>query len=319
MTRCLVITGPTASGKTRLAVELARRFNGEIVGADSRQVFRGMDIGTGKDLAEYSEGGAAVPYHLIDVVDPGDDFHLFKYLELARDAIGGIAARGRLPVVAGGTPLYIKALLEGYDQEGGAPDPELRSSLEAKSTDELLGILGREADERLYRRTDKTQRRRIIRSIELARNGATVTPEPIIGDSLVLAPFYDRKTIHERIRMRLEERLANGMVDEVRRLHAEGLSWERMEWLGLEYRYIARMLEGRLDEASVREQLLARIRQFCKHQDGWFRHFERDGWKIHWIRGGDVEEAAGLVGKWLGGQELPEPAIRLDDIRYGSN
>lgn len=305
--RCLVITGATATGKTRLAVALARRFDGEVVSADSRQVYRGMDIGTGKDLSEYNTGGAPVAYHLIDVVEPDSDFHLFRYLELARAAVDEISARGHLPVVAGGTPLYLKAMLDGYDQEGGAPDPEFRREMALLPLEQLVEQLQNTAPEQLFLRTDLTQKRRVIRALELARSGRTVTPRPIIGDSLVLAPFYPRKVIHERIAARLDARLADGLIEEARTLHARGMSLERMDWMGLEYRYAAKVLAGELTVPQMRDKLLARIRQFCKRQEGWFRKLEREGHVIYWIPGGDPEAAAALVAKWLRGESLPAP------------
>ena len=316
MIRSLIVTGPTASGKTHLAVELSRRFNGEIVSADSRQVYRGLDIGTGKDLEEYGSGADAVPYHLIDIVEPNEEFHLFKYLDVARNALLDITSRGRLPVVAGGSVLYVKALLDGYDQNGGAPNAELRAELETLPLDTLIEMLRKEASPALFQRTDMTQKRRVIRSIELARFGETVKPVPLIDDSLVIAPFFDRKTIHARIEKRLDERLAAGMLEEVQHLHEQGMSWERMDWLGLEYRFAAKALTGELTVPQMRDMLLAHIRQFCKHQDGWFRKLERDGRRIHWIREGNLEEAAALVAKWLAGEPLPEPTIRLNNIRY---
>ena len=316
MIRSFVVTGPTASGKTHLAVELARRFNGEIVSADSRQVYRGLDIGTGKDLEEYGNGADAVPYHLIDIVEPNEEFHLFKYLDMARKALQDISSRRKLPIVAGGTVLYVKALLDGYDQDGGAPNAKLRAELETQPLETLIEMLRKEASPALFQRTDMTQKRRVIRSIELARFGETIKPVPLIDDSLVIAPFFDRKTIHARIEKRLDERLAAGMLEEVQRLHDEGMSWERMDWLGLEYRFAAKALTGELTVPQMRDMLLAHIRQFCKHQDGWFRKLERDGHRIYWIREGNLEEATALVAQWLAAAPLPEPSIRLNNIRY---
>ncbi len=319
MSRGLVVTGPTASGKTRLAVRLAMRFGGEIISADSRQVYRGMDIGTGKDLCEYTVDGVNVPYHLIDIVEPTEEFHLFKFIELVRKALEEIEGRGRLPVIAGGTPLYINALLDGYDQSGGAPDMELRHELSSKELPELVELLRREASEHLFNRTDLSQKRRVIRGIELARNGVSIAPVPMIDDSLIIAPFYTRSEIHERVRRRLVDRMDAGLVEEAERLHDGGVSWERMEWFGLEYRFASRYLRGMLTRQEMFDQLLAHIRQFCKHQDGWFRNFERSGKVIYWIQGGDFESAASLVEKWLRGDELPEPSIRMNDIRYGGD
>ena len=145
----------------------------------------------------------------------------------------------------------------------------------------------------------------------------SVAPVPVIDERLIIAPFYTRSEIHERVRKRLEERLDAGLLDEVARLHDDGVPWERMEWFGLEYRFASRHLRGELTREEMFEQLLAHIRQFCKHQDGWFRSFERSGKVIYWIPGGDLESAAALVEKWLAGEALPEPSIRMNDIRYG--
>ena len=319
MSRGLVVTGPTASGKTRLAVRLAMRFGGEIISADSRQVYRGMDIGTGKDLCEYTVDGVNVPYHLIDIVEPTEEFHLFKFIELVRKALEKIEGRGRLPVIAGGTPLYINALLDGYDQSGGAPDMELRRELSSKELPELVEMLRREASEQLFNRTDLSQKRRVIRGIELARNGVSIAPVPMIDDSLIIAPFYTRSEIHERVRRRLVDRMDAGLVEEAERLHDGGVSWERMEWFGLEYRFASRYLRGMLTRQEMFDQLLAHIRQFCKHQDGWFRNFERSGKVIYWIPEGNENAAAELVEKWLNGEALPQPSIRMNDIRYGGD
>ncbi len=317
MTRCVIVTGPTASGKTRLAVALARRFGGEIVSADSRQVYRGMDIGTGKDAGEYSGPGGEVPCHLLDVAAPDEDFHLFRYLELARGALAAISRRGRLPIVAGGTVLYLKALLDGYHQEGGAPDPAFRSELASWPLPELIERLRRAAPPDLYARTDLTQPRRVIRALELARSAQVVKAEPLVAAPLILAPYYPRAEIRARIARRLDERLDGGLLEEVRLLHAGGLSWERLDWFGLEYRYAARHLRGELSRSEMREELLCRIRQFAKAQDIWFRKLERSGHVIYWLREGNLERASALVVDWLAGRPLPPPDLRLDDIRYG--
>ncbi len=295
----LVVTGPTATGKTTLAVALCRRFNGEVVSVDSRQVYRGLDLGTGKDLAEYGAGADAVPYHLIDVVAPGEQFDLHHFVQQARKAIADIRQRGRLPVLCGGTPLYLTALLRGYALEGGAPDPAVRSRLEALDTPALLAELRACAPPALLERTDTTQRRRIVRAIEIARSGLAVNPPPPLSNTLVLAPLFTRAEVRERIRVRLEQRLEAGMLDEVARLHADGLSWEALDWLGLEYRFIARHLSGALTYDEMHDQLLNHIRQFAKRQDIWFRRLEREGLAIHWLPHGDLQEAERLAQEWL--------------------
>ena len=301
MRKSLVITGATATGKTRLGVQLAARFGGEIVSADSRQVYMGLDIGTGKDLAEYSQCGQPVPFHMIDIVRPTEDFHLFRYLEMVKPALEGIFSRGKLPVVVGGSPLYVKAMLDGYDCDGGAPDEELRSELAEKPLPELIEIFRKEAPEPLFRRTDLTQCRRVIRGIEIARHGRLSESQPLLESPLILMPAYPRAEIHRRIERRLDERLKEGMLDEARALHEAGLSWEKMEWLGLEYRFCARHLSGTLSFQEMRDTLLAHIRQFCKRQEGWFRKFEREGKVIHRISEGNLDEATRLVEEYLAG------------------
>lgn len=311
--RCLVILGPTATGKTRLAVGLASRFSGEIVSADSRQLYRGLDLGTGKDLDEYG----TVPYHLIDLCDPGDSCHLFRYLELARAALRDIAGRGCLPIVAGGTSLYINALLDEYELVGGAPDEALREELAERSDTELLDLLRAEAPD-LYERTDKTQRKRILRAVEIARTRTEEAgPEPLPLDPLLLAPYYSRQEVHRRIEQRLDARLAAGLIEEVTVLHEAGASWQWLDDLGLEYRYISRYLRGELTREQMREELFTHIRRFCKSQDIWARKMEREGKTIHWLPGGDLEQATDLVERFLANQSLPPPPLRLMDTFYG--
>ena len=319
MQTALVITGPTATGKTKLAVHLARRFGGEIISADSRQVYRHMDLGTGKDLDEYGDGADRVPCHLLDVVDPQEDFHLKKFIELALAAMDGIRSRNHLPVIAGGTPLYVNALIRGYDLPGGEPDPQLREELQSLSHEQLMARLQAVATPEFLKRVDITQDKRIIRAIEIALSpqAEPIHAEPL-DNPLVIAPYYPRKTVRERIEVRLDERLKLGLVEEVRILHQNGVSWEKLDWFGLEYRYVSRYLKNELTFDQMRTELLAKIRHFCKSQDIWFRKMEREGIAIHWIPEGDTTAAESLVAHWLAHEPLPEPSIRLADITYST-
>jgi len=305
-------------GKTRLGVSLARRFKGEIVSADSRQVYRGLDIGTGKDLDEYGAGAERIPCHLIDIVDPTEEYNLFRFLADAPQAINDIAARGKLPIAVGGTPLYLNALLDGYAMEGGAPDPNLRRELEGLATPDLCEMLEREAPD-VFARTDLTQRRRVVRALEIARSrqGAPPCPPAAPLDPLLIAPYYPRQEVHRRIAQRLDSRLRDGLVEEVRALHDRGLSWERLEFLGLEYRCVAQHLQHRMGLAEMCEKLRARIRRFGKSQDVWFRKMEREGKVIHWLPRGDLGKAVRLVEQFLAGTPLPPPEITLKDTLYG--
>jgi len=318
--KCVVVIGPTATGKTALAVALARGFSGEIISADSRQVYRGLTIGSGKDLAEYGVGDKRVAYHLIDVADPKDEYHLFRFVGDARQAIAQILSGGGLPIIAGGTALYINALLDNYTLEGGEPIPELRAELDQRTTSELIGMLGDEAPDVLSR-TDLTQRSRIVRGIEIARSRSEVKcgaeTQKMALLPLILAPFYPRSVVHQRIEARLDERLSSGMIEEVTALHRDGLSWERLDLFGLEYRYVAKYLQGMLPYEQMRATLLARIRRFCRAQDIWFRKMERAGKDIYWLPEGNPVEAAELVARFLAGEKLPAPRIRLNDVYYG--
>ena len=227
--RHLVITGPTACGKTRLAVALARHYHGEILSVDSRQVYRGMDIGTGKDLSEYGSGADKIPCHLIDIAAPDEEFHLYKYLQCAKIALEDMAKRQVLPVLCGGSPLYLNALLDGYAMEGGEPDAAFRRRMEELPTEELLAMLKAKASPELLRRTDTTQRRRIIRALEIACGAGEGRLSPPLENPLILAPLYSRQTVRKRIEERLRQRLENGLVEEVQMLHDSGLPWEKLD------------------------------------------------------------------------------------------
>ncbi len=296
----IAITGPTATGKTHLAVQLAREFNGEILSVDSRQVYKGLDLGTGKDLSEYSEGGPAVPCHLLDIADPAERYDLYRYLDEARAALAAVRKRGHLPVLCGGTPLYLQALLLGYGMFGGAPNQDLRAELEPRPLEELVAILKAEATPELLARTDLTQSRRVIRAIEMARAPDEGPPPPPLSKVLLLAPLYTRAEVRDRIEKRLDARLEIGLLDEVRNLHEkQHLPWEQLEWLGLEYRFCGRYLSGKLGYTEMRQQLLDHIRQFAKRQDIWFRKIEREGRVIHWIPEGNLDAARSLVKDFL--------------------
>lgn len=281
----LVILGPTASGKTRLGVEAARLMGGEILSADSRQVFRGMNLGTGKDLHEYGE----VPYHLIDLLDAGQEFSLFEFQKRFFLAFEDILARGRFPVMVGGTGLYLDAVLSGYRLVPVPENPALRLQLERLSDEQLR--------ERLltlrpgqHNSTDLTERPRLVRAIEIAEGEAEAAAGlPSLPEvrARVFGIRWERDVLRRRITARLRERLEQGMVEEVSRLHEQGVPWERLEYYGLEYRFIAQHLQGQMNRNDMVQKLASAIHQFAKRQETWFRRMEKQGTAIHWLPGGD--------------------------------
>ncbi|MBR6319260.1 MAG: tRNA (adenosine(37)-N6)-dimethylallyltransferase MiaA [Prevotella sp.] len=285
MDKLITILGPTASGKTQLAVALAHRIGGEIISADSRQVYRRMDIGTGKDLTDY--GG--VPYHLIDICEPGTKYNLFQYEQDFRHAYQNVCQRGHKPILCGGTGLYIEAVLKGYGLSPVPQNPQLRAELEGKSLAELTAIL-RELKAKngsnMHNTTDVDTARRAIRAIEietaaLAEAGTKTPQEPL--ESVVVGVNIDRDLRRERISQRLKARLDGGMVDEVKALLAEGIAAEDLINYGLEYKYVTEYVVGRLGYAEMLRLLEIAIHQFAKRQMTWFRGMERRGFTIHWI------------------------------------
>jgi tRNA dimethylallyltransferase len=285
----LVILGATAGGKTGLAVRVARHVAGEIISADSRQVYRGMDLGTGKDLFEYGE----IPYHLIDIAEPGSEYNVFQFQRDCFAAIEEIWQRQKLPVICGGTGMYLDAVLSGYRLIAVPPDLPLRKELEAFSDDALRQKLLQLKPEQ-HNKTDLEDRERLVRAIEIALGEQKVAgdlpPLPQLTP-LVFGIRWPRELLRQRIALRLQQRLAAGMVDEVRHLHESGVAWEKLEFYGLEYRLIAQYLQGKLNRNDMEQKLRSAIGQFAKRQETFFRRMEKRGVKIHWLDGtGDVFE-----------------------------
>lgn len=283
----LVILGPTASGKTRLAVAAARELNGEIISADSRQVFRRMDIGTGKDLAEYGD----VPYHLIDICEPGEEFNLFAFQQLFNQAFTAITARGRLPLLVGGTGLYLDAVLRGYRLTAVAENPALRAELAALSLEALQARL-LALKPQLHNSTDLLQRERLVRAIEIAAAPQPADEPPaLLLKPLVCGIRIEREELRRRITARLKERLQSGMIEEVAALLAAGIPPERLDAYGLEYRFVSRHLGGSLNRNDMFQKLNAAIHDFAKKQENWFRRMEKQGVPIVWLdSSGDLLE-----------------------------
>jgi tRNA dimethylallyltransferase len=289
----LVVLGPTASGKTRLGVGIAREVDGEIISADSRQVFRRMDIGTGKDLEEY--GG--IPCHLIDILEPGEEFNVFRFQRLCFSALEEIRGRGRLPIIVGGTGLYLDAVLRGYRMVEAPENRELRDMLASRPAEDLAARL-LSLNPRLHNTTDLLDRERLVRAIEIAEYEQAHEPEPLPEiRPVVFGVRWERSVLRQRITARLKARLAAGLIEEVERLHREGVPYETLEFYGLEYRFVARYLKGELTRNDLFQKLNSAIHDFAKRQETWFRRMERQGIEIRWLDGaGDpLEEAMGML------------------------
>ena len=277
----LVILGPTASGKTHLAVQAARHLNGEILSADSRQVYRGLDIGSGKDLAEYG----ATPYHLIDLVAPGCEFSLFNFVQEFKSAYEKVVSRGCLPVLAGGTGLYLDAILRGYELVKVDENQPLRHELEKLEVASLVTRLRRLRPD-LHNTTDLTDRERLTRAIEIAEAEQQPVLGPIVLPDMSPRVFglrWQRDVLRQRITQRLRERLAHGMIEEVEGLRAAGVSWETLDYFGLEYRFVAQYLQGMFNRNDLFQKLNSAIHQFAKRQETWFRRMQRQGVDICWL------------------------------------
>ena len=302
----LVILGPTATGKTKLAVQLAHKLSGEIISADSRQVYRGMDIGTGKDLNEYNFKGVSIPYHLIDIVAPIEEYNVAQFQRDFQRVYSDIKERKKLPILCGGTGFYIKAVLMDFQLPKTEPDKQLRQELEAWKLEDLIKELeaispGASAN------TPVDTKRRVIRAIEVVKDrekgnrkketGKRKQENSNLQDTTVIGIEYPREVIRERITKRLHSRLNNGMIEEVEALLIRGVTHHRLDTLGLEYRFISRFLKGDYSKDEMTGLLNTAIHQFAKKQMTFFRNMENNGIKIHWIPKGDFKTALKVIAK----------------------
>ncbi len=289
--KMITILGPTASGKTAIAARLARDIGGEILSADSRQVYRGMDIGTGKDLADYTVDGHHVPYHLIDIADAGTKYNLFQYQQDFRTAYEDIVRRGATPILCGGTGLYIEAVVKGYALSPVPQNPVLRQQLDGKTLDELTDMLRglkQQSGSAMHNTTDVDSCQRAVRAIEIEtynlEHATELRQMPAI-DTTIIGVGVDRDVRRRKITDRLDRRLKEGMVDEIRGLLDRGITPDDLTYYGLEYKYVTEYVTGRLGYDEMRRQLEIAIHQFAKRQMTWFRGMERRGLTIHWVDG----------------------------------
>lgn len=289
----ITILGPTASGKTSVAVKLAAEIDAEIISADSRQVYRRMDLGTGKDLEDYCINGKNIPYHLIDIAEPGTKYNVYEYQKDFLQAYNDIRSRGKKVIVCGGTGLYLESVLRSYRLSPVPQNPELREQLSGKSLAELTHILSQYKT--LHNTTDVDSAQRAIRAIEIAEyykhTPIDDRPFPTLT-SYVIGIDVDRETRRQRISARLKQRLDNGMVDEVKRLLAEGIPADDLIYYGLEYKFLTLYAIGKMSYEEMFRQLEIAIHQFAKRQMTWFRGMERRGINIHWMKPEEVSATA---------------------------
>ncbi len=290
----LVILGPTSSGKTSLAVSLASKYDGEIVSADSRQVYKGMDIGTGKDLKEYRIYKKKIVYHLIDVVSPKTSYNLSKYQKKAISTISDIIKRKKLPILVGGSGLYLQAVVDNYSLSKTKPNAKRRKSLELLSVDELYARISKLKDKfaKNLNNSDKNNKRRLIRYIEIIEDGERIAKKNTdLFNFLIIGIKSDKNILKEKIIKRLKDRLEKeNMLDEVKRLKEQGLTWKRLKSFGLEYKHVSQYLLNEISYEEMEEKLGLAICRFAKRQNSWFRRWEKQGRKIHWIEDGKKAE-----------------------------
>ncbi len=293
---CVIILGPTAVGKTAIGVAVARAFNGEIISADSRQTYRHLDIGSGKDLEDYaeSEAGPAVPYHLIDITELPAEYNVYNYQQDFYKAFKDITERGKLPVIVGGTGMYLDAIVRDYQLVILPENKKLHEELEATPLEVLAARL-MELQPDLHTKNDLLEKDRVIKALEIIeakKQGvdSTSVQRPEIKP-FIIGTTLPRPQLWEKLSIRLRERLDGGMLDEVQSIHDNGITWERLEKLGLEYRFCSQFLQGKIEsKEDLYEGLFIAIRQFAKRQETWFRMMEKKGVEIKWLEPGNKDE-----------------------------
>ena len=298
-TNLLVIIGPTATGKTKLSIQLANKLEGEIISADSRQVYRGLDIGTGKDLNEYKHSDKPIPYHLIDIADPMEKYNVAQFQKDFYRVFSDIMGRKKLPLLCGGTGFYIKAVLMDFQLPTVGPNKILRQKLETWTLEDLIQELDN-ISPGASAKTPVDTKRRVIRSIEVEMNrgkgrGEIKNQKSKIKNPVILGTDYSREIIRKRITLRLHQRLENGMIEEVELLLKNGVTHRRLDILGLEYRFISKYLHGKLSRDEMITKLNTAIHRFAKKQMTFFRNMEKNGIKINWIPEGNLESALKII------------------------
>ena len=297
----LTILGPTATGKTQLAARMAHRLNGEVLSADSRQIYRGMDLGTGKDLADYVVEGSRVPCHLVDIANAGEQYNVFEFQRQFISAYEDILSREKFPVFYGGSGLYLEAVLKGYRLTQVPSDKSRRAELSQFSLEELTGML--KGYKSVHNTSDTETKNRAIRAIEIEeylRSNPDLNFEFPTINSLIIGVQFDRDTRRERITARLKQRLNEGMIEEVRGLLDGGLNPDDLTYYGLEYKYVTLFLIGELSREEMFERLNIAIHQFAKRQMTWFRKMEKEGFVIHWLDGFmPMEEKVAFIDRLL--------------------
>ncbi|MGV8059334.1 MAG: tRNA (adenosine(37)-N6)-dimethylallyltransferase MiaA [Smithellaceae bacterium] len=297
----IIILGATASGKTKLSVRLAHELKGEIISADSRQVYKGLDIGTGKDLKEYIVNSYPIRYHLIDIISAEEEFNLFEFQTGFYEIYSRLIQRNILPILVGGTGLYLESVIQNYQLPPAPPDLELRKDLQTRSISDLQKQLVA-LKTQLHNKTDIEDKDRLIRAIEIEnarrRQSAEIFKRPIVH-AAVFGIRWERSVLRERITARLKQRLEQGLIGEVKALQISGLSWAKLDSFGLEYRYVSQYLQGKVSYTEMFSKLNTSIHQYAKRQETWFRRMERKGIIINWINGNDYNLLKESVIKYL--------------------